>query len=290
MTYAATEISTSLAKQTFLFVFAGPLNTYRWTNQPLTLTATIDATDYDFKHPRGGISIGNDPVESPDAGRTGIEIVVSPLNPIIRAHRSFPPPGNIELTIYRQNELDGEAFQIWKGTVVETPIVHEVSEQGESLSYGIIRCQHIAELIAGSEGLTEKWAPTCPFMTYHFPCPAQLNNHTTAVAVSAIDTDNFTVTVTGITQIDGWFNAGVLQAPNGDMRFILEHVGGVLTLQQNFASTTLKVGDAAVLIDGDDHLYATCRDKFGTETGNGAAFGGNHLQANRNPHEIGRLQ
>lgn len=290
MTYAATEISEYLAKQTLFFEFVGSLATHRWTNQPLTLTATIDSVEHDFQHPRGGIAIGNEPTESPDAARSGIEILVSPLNPIIRAHRSFPPPGNTDLTIYRQNELDGEVFQVWKGVVIETPIVHEVSETGESRSFGIIRCQHIAELISGSEGLTEKWAPACPFMTYHFPCPAQINNHTTEVTVTDIDTENFTVEVSGITQIDQWFRSGVFQSPNGDMRFILDHTGDVLTLLQNFSSTTLKVGDNATLIDGDDHLYQTCRDKFGTETGNGAAFGGNHLQANRNPHEVGRLQ
>lgn len=290
MTHATTEVSEYLAKQTFLFEFAAPNNTYRWTSAPKTVTATIDSADYDFSHPRGGISIGNDPLESPDAGRTGIDIVVSPLNPIVRAHRGFPPPGNIEATIYRQNEIGGEVFLVWKGVVVETPINHEVDESGEAKSFGIIRCQHIVELISGSEGLSEKWAPTCPFMTYHFPCPAQLTNHTTAVTVTAINTEEFTVEVSGITQINGWFTAGVFQAPNGDLRFILDHTGNTLTLQQNFPSTTLKVGDGAVLVDGDDHLYQTCRDKFGAETGNGAAFGGNHLQANRNPHEIGRLQ
>lgn len=279
-TYDTNELSESDAQQTFLYRFVGPLATYHWTNAPAAVTASIDSVDIAFFHPRGGIS-HNDPTESPDAGRSGLEAIVAHTNPIIRAHREFPPPGDIDLTVWRQNEVSGEVFQIWSGVVVETPI------EG---SIGTIKCQHIIELVAGSEGLSEKWAPTCPFMTYQFPCPAQIANHSTTVTVTSIDTENFTVTVTGIVQADGWFKAGVFAVGNGDKRFILDHTGGMLTLLQNFPASSLRVGDTATLIDGDDHLYETCAVKFGAETGNGDAFGGNHIQANHNPHAIGRLQ
>lgn len=292
MTYASVEQSEYTSKQTYLYLITGSGFSYFYTNAPKTITATIDGTVYDFVHPRGGIShkgSGADqpggpdpgPTESPDAGRTGVSIFVSHLNPIIRRHRSFPPPGDTEITIYRQNETGGTPYQIWSGVLVETPI------QG---STGILRCQHIAELVSGSEGLSETFGPTCPYMTYNFPCPAPAASYRQAVVVSDIDTEDMTVTVTGITQIDGWFEAGVFEAINGDKRFILTHIGGVLTLQQNFPSTTLKIGDDATLLAGDDRLFQTCRDKFGADTGSGAAFGGNNLQANKNPHEIGRVQ
>lgn len=280
MTYAIVEVSEYDAEQTFFYEFVTPFGTYRWTNAPFTIDVTIVTVSTRFLHPRGGIS-HNDPTMSPQADRGNLEITVSHRNPIIRAHREFPPPGDTTVTVWRQNEVSGDVFEIWSGVVIETPIVGSI---------GTIRCQHWAAVVAGSEGLSEKWAPTCPFMTYHFPCPAQVVNHSTAVVVSDIDTENFTVTVTGITQIDGWFNAGVFSVANGDKRFILDHTGGVLTLLQNFPASSLKVGDSATLIDGDDHLYQTCRDKFGGETNNGAAFGGNHLQANRNVHAIGRIE
>lgn len=278
-TYATNETSEHDAQQTFLYRFVGPIASYFWTNGPTAVTATIDSVATPFYHPRGGISHDN-PTESPDAGRSGLEISVSHRNPIIRAHREFPPPGDIDVTVWRQNEVDGEVFQIWSGVVVETPI---------NDSTGIIRCQHVAELVSGSEGLNEKWAPTCPFMTYQFPCPAQIANHSTSITVTDIDTENFTVEVTGITQVDGWFRAGVFSCGNGDKRFILDHTGDVLTLIQNFPASSLRVGDTATLIDGDDHLHETCAVKFGAETGNGAAFGGNHIQSNKNVHQIGRI-
>lgn len=280
-TYDANEISEHDAAQTFLYRFAGPLVTYHWTNAPMSVVATIDTVPTTFYHPRGGIAIANDPTESPDAGRSGLDIHVAHHNPIIRAHREFPPPGDIDVTVWRQNEVGGVVEYQWGGVVVETPIDGSV---------GIIRCQHVAELVSGSEGLNEKWAPACPFMTYQHPCPALLANHSTVVTVIDIDAENFTVEVSGISQVDQWFRAGVFACANGDKRFILDHTGDVLTLIQNFPLSSLRIGDTATLIDGDDHLFETCSVKFGAETGNGAAFGGNHIQANQNPHTIGRLQ
>lgn len=279
MSYPSIEVSEYDASQTFLYQFSTPSGPYQWTNAPLPIPVVIDGVTLTFRHPRGGIS-HNDPTMSTQADRGNLEIYVSHRNPIIRAHREFPPPGDTSVTVWRQNEVGGDAQAIWSGVVVETPIVG---------STGTIRCQHVAALVAGSEGLNEKWAPTCPFMTYSFPCPAQIANHSTSVVVVAIDTENFTVQVTGITQIDQWFNAGVFAVANGDKRMILDHTGDMLTLLQNFPISSLRVGDSAILIDGDDHLYQTCRDKFGSETGDGAAFGGNHLQANQNPHAIGRI-
>lgn len=279
-TYDQNELSEYDAAQTFLYRFVSPLMSYYWTNAPLAVTATIDGVPTTFYHPRGGIAPASDPLESPDAGRSGLDIHVSHLNPIIRAHREFPPPGDIDVTVWRQNEVGGTVQYVWGGTVVETPI---------DGSLGTIKCQHVAELVSGSEGLNEKWAPTCPFMTYQHPCPAQIGLHSTTVTVTAIDTANFTVEVSGITQPDDWFRAGVFACGNGDKRFILDHTGDVLTLLQNFPVSSLKEGDSATLIDGDDHLYETCSTKFGAETGNGAAFGGNHIQGNRNVHQIGRV-
>jgi hypothetical protein len=290
MSYATIEQSENLSEQTYLYLISLPDRTLSYTNAPLAVVATIDVTDYVFVHPRGGIwhgSSGSDldkdpgPTESPDAGRTGIDIRVSHLNPIVRAHRSFPPPGNTDVAVYRQNEIDGDPYLVWSGVIVETPI------QG---STGILRCQHIIELVAGSEGLSETHGPTCPYMTYSFPCPVSANDFRQAITITDIDLDNFTITVSGIVQPDAWFTAGIFEAANGDKRFILDHSGTVLTLQQNFPATTLKIGDDASILAGDDHLFSTCQFKFGAQTGNGAAFGGNNLQANKNPHQVGRIQ
>lgn len=301
MSYDSIERSESSAEQVYLYLIEGPEFLLTYTNVPLTITATVDGTAYDFKHPIGGIWHGstgasvdesdrkNDPgpTESPDAGRTGVDIHVSHLNPIVRKHRAFPPPGDTEVGIYRLNEVGGTPQPVHVGYVItETPIVG---------STGILRCQHIAELVAGSEGLTENFGPTCGFMFTVFPCPVTVAQATDSnLTVTAIDTEDLQVEVSGSVRIAGKYKPGVLIAPNGDMRSILADTipvtNHLLTLQQNFPSSTLRVGDTVSIVRGCDRLFTTCRDEWGSFTGSGAACGCNNQQANKNPHQIGRLQ
>ena len=287
--------------QTYLYIIQMPERTVAYTNAPITITATVDGTEYDFEHPRGGIWHGSEgagvsdddrkedpgPTQSPDAGRSGIDIHVAHTNPIVRAHRSFPPPGNTAVDIYRQNAIGGTPQPELLGYVlVECPI---------DGSTGILRCHHITELVAGSEGLSETHGPTCPYMFGHFPCPVPLASATdNDLVVEAIDTEGFTVTVSGSIRIAGKYKAGVLIAPNDDKRFVLDDtVTGsdhILTILQNFPSSTLRVGDVVSVIRGCDRLVQTCLNEWGGFTGSGAAFGGNSLQANKNPHQVGRIQ
>lgn len=283
--YSTVEVTENSSNQTFLYWLEGPDFEYKWTNAPLDVAATIDTVDHTFVHPRGGISHGGS-IESPDSGRTGRDIRVSHKNPIIRRHRAFPPPGDTDVTIFRQNEINGETYRIWAGILVETPI------EGR---HAFLRCQHVYELISGSEGLTETFGATCPYMLGFNPCPVSLPAITDhGLLVTSVDPDNLKVTVSGSVRIAGKYTVGVLVAPNGDKRMILADAipagDHVFTLQQNFPSTTLKVGDEVDVILGCNKLQLTCRDEFGFWTGNGAAFGGNNLQSNKNPHEIGRLE
>jgi hypothetical protein len=292
MTYPTIEQSESTAKQTYLFFFTLPDSILTYTNAPSVINAAVNGADYAFIHPRGGISFNDDnsTTESPDAGRTGCEIKVSRFNPIIRKHRAFPPPGNSEVTIFRQNEIDGDIYQVWSGIIVETPINENQSEE-----FGVIRCQHIAEMVSGSEGLVEDFGPSCDYMHTVFPCPVPIAAATDSnLTVEDIDTENFTVTLSGSIHIAGKYKSGVLNATNGDRRLVLDDVldgsDHVLTITQNFPAATLRVGDVVSVIRGCDRLPQTCRDEWGAFTGNGAAHSANNLQANKNPHQIGRLQ
>jgi hypothetical protein len=97
------------------------------------------------------------------------------------------------------------------------------------------------------------------------------------------------LTVTGIVEIDGWYKGGTVQASNGDFRFIVEHIGDVLTLDNPFPAETVADADTVDIFPGDDRRFSTCVNKFGDETGDGAAFGGNPIMPNVNPHQYGRM-
>jgi hypothetical protein len=285
MAYGDIEISESSSKQSYLYLLTGPDFAYSFTNAQKTITATIDGTEYDFSHPLGGIS-HTEFAESADAGRTSTTLTVTIANSLFRKHKEFPPHGNTTLVIYRQNEIDGTPYQIWSGTVLSPHI------DGVEASF---ECLTDQDLMMRAEGLNDTFQALCNWFLFHFPCPVIKANWRVGVAVESIDTENFQVVVSGAgSYIAGYFKAGTLETANGDKRTIIDDTlsgsDHVLTLQQNFPSTTLIVGNSADAYPGCDRAFTTCRDKFGAETGNGAAFGGNNIQANVNPHEIGRLQ
>lgn len=285
MSYESIEQSEFSARQTFLYLLDGPDFQLAFTNAQKTIEAEIDGTAYEFKHPFGGIT-HTEFAESQDAGRTSTTLTVSLANTLYRRHKEFPPHGNTTLVIYRQNEVGGDPYRIWSGTVW-SPLVDGVEVHFE--------CLTDQETMARAEGLNDTFQALCNWFLFNYPCPVNRANWKVVVTVGEIDTENFTVTVSGADdKIADWFKAGYFEAPNGDKRTILaDTVDGtdhIFTLQQNFPSTTLRVGDSADAYPGCDRAYTTCRDKFGSETGSGAAFGGNNIQANVNPHEIGRLQ
>lgn len=283
--YDDIEVSESSAKQTHLYKIDGVNFSLYFTDAQKTITATIDGVSYDFKHPLGGIT-HTDFSDSQDPGRTATTLVVSLANTLYRKHKEFPPHGDTTLVIYRQNEIDGTPYQIWSGTVFSPHV------EGVEVSF---ECLTDFELMARSEGVRDSYQALCNWFLYEFPCPVNKANWRVVSSIVSLDTDNFTATISGAgAYVADHFTAGWLEAPNGDKRMIVkDEVSGsnhILTLQQNFPSTTLRAGDSADAYPGCDRAYTTCRDKFGAETGSGAAFGGNNIQANVNPHEIGRLQ
>jgi hypothetical protein len=283
LAYHLAEQSEYSAKQTFLYFIEGVNFELYFTNAQKSITATVDGVSYTFTHPLGGIT-HTEPIESQDSGRTGTTLIVSLANTLYRKHKEYPPHGNTTLVIYRQNDVGGTPYQVWSGTVF-SPLVDGVEVRFE--------CLTDFELMARAEGLNDTFQSTCNwFLGQH---PVNLANWKTVVTVSDVDTNNLQITVTGAgDKITGYFKPGFIEAPNGDKRTIVaDTLSGsdhILTLQQNFPSTSLKLNDSADAYAGCDRAYTTCRDKFGAETGNGDAFGGNNIQANVNPHEIGRLQ
>ena len=285
MSYGSIEISENASLETFLYLIQGVNFELYFTNAQKTISATIDGTDYEFKHPLGGIS-HTEAAESQDAGRTGTTLIVSLANTLYRKHKEYPPHGDTTLVIYRQNEIGGTPYQVWSGTVF-SPLVEGVEVRFE--------CLTDFELMARSEGVNDTFQALCNWFLFEYPCPVNRANWKVIVTVEDIDTENLTVTVSGASdKIADHFKPGYLEAPNGDKRTILADVvdgtNHVLTLQQNFPSTSLRIADSADAYPGCDRAYTTCRDKFGSETGSGAAFGGNNIQTNHNVHEIGRLQ
>ena len=86
------------------------------------------------------------------------------------------------------------------------------------------------------------------------------------------------LTVTGLTEEEGYYTGGFIAAPNQDKRSVLldETVGGDrrFTLNGGFSRFTLDEGFPADAYPGDDLTYATWANKFASVTNNGESWGG----------------
>lgn len=103
-------------------------------------------------------------------------------------------------------------------------------------------------------------------------------------AISA-DVSEPTITVSGLSQLNDYYRAGMIRLADRDMRTVdLALTSGgnkVLTLSRAFPSTSVQVGDTVEVFAGDDLTQETCSVKFGAATDSGAAWGGWKLTPNR---------
>lgn len=212
-----------------------------------------------------------------DITQANVRITVPFDNPFVELHGPFPPPNDTLVTIFKFYLDVTDPEEHWTG------VVRRVGHQGAQAT---LECATTLDLLQ-AEGNPENHGNLCNYFLGDGRCPVQMINWRVPVTATVISGN--TVTVTGITEIDGWFQGGTFQAPDGDWRHITAHVGDVLTLNSPFTSTSLAVDDGADIYAGCDRAFSTCINKFGDETGDGAAFGGNPIQANVNPHQLGRV-
>jgi uncharacterized phage protein (TIGR02218 family) len=217
------------------------------------------------------------PTITQDATKANVDITVPFDNPVVTLYGPFPPFNETQVYIYKFYAGITEPTLTWQGRLIR------VEFNG---SNGVLKCDTTLSGL-DTEGLPETHQNLCNNYLYDGRCPVQAASFRQPITVTLIDGND--VTVTGITQIDTWFRGGTFQAPNGDWRFITEHIGDVLTLDNPFPAETLAADDNTDIYAGCDRLYNTCVVKFGAETGDGAAFGGNPIVPHVNPHEYGRL-
>lgn len=184
-----------------------------------------------------------------------------------------PPPYPIILTIYEW--LGNTATPYYQGWIVRCPF---------KLDQSII-VPHLKTLwhFYERESLTDSLSPLSRYSIYDPRSGADVSALGVAVTVDTLNDQRDILTVTGITQIDGWFTGGFIEAPNLDKRTILDHTGSTLTLNGGFPQFTLSAGFNATIYPGDDLTYATWANKFQALTNNGETWGGWEYTPNVDP-------
>lgn len=158
------------------------------------------------------------------------------------------------LTIFKKEDATVGTF--WKGRLVSVkPDPAKVSLIFES-SFTYLR----------RTGLSAKFQRTCPHVHYGRGCNldkelfavAALVDSVTGVVVSCSEADALP---------DGHFTGGMIRSASGNLRFILNHVGPLLTM----ASTMpLAVSEAVDLFPGCDRSLTRCETMFSNLANNGS--------------------
>lgn len=194
-----------------------------------------------------------------------------------------PPPYPIILDIYEYDyELDS-AFHYYRGWVVRCPF---------KLDQSII-IPHLKTLwhFYEKEALSDSLGPLSRYNIYDPRANADVSSLKTSVTVTALNNERDILTVTGITQLDGYYTGGYVEAPDLNKRTILKDVtesgNRNLYLNGGFPRFTLDVGFTADIYPGDDLRYVTWANKFAAFTNNGEAWGGWEFTPNVDPAKRG---
>lgn len=257
-----------------------PRYLYKFVNGDLSFFYTNVGTDQSFGddvYLSDQVISHTSPERTQDVSKADVTITVPFDCPVLDLHSPFPAPKDTDVTIYKFYEGLTEPTQCFRGKVLRPRY---------NKSFAQILCQTKLSSL-DKEGLPETHANLCTKFLGDGRCPVNLENFRQGITVADIDRSVYTVT--GITQIDTWFRGGTIVAANGDVRYIVDHTGDVLTLDNPFPPETLAELDDADIYPGCDRAFATCVTKYGDETGDGAAHGGVTFIPNVNPHEQGRV-
>jgi hypothetical protein len=201
---------------------------------------------------------------------------------------SHPPPYATYLTIYEvlATEISGnsliatEVDPHWRGQIVRIA-------WKDSFRAVEITCRTRQDIHFSRETNEESLNPLCRFHLGDGRCPVNIEDFKENATVEAVSADisEPTITVSGLSQLDDYYRAGMIRLADRDMRTVdLALTSGgnkVLTLSRAFPSTSVQVGDSVDIFAGDDLTQETCSVKFAAATDSGAAWGGWKLTPNR---------
>lgn len=184
-----------------------------------TMTSADTAEDYNGETYEP-VVMGRDEVESKgEMTRENLTISFSLDNPTARkwflSSLDFP----LTVTVYSKDKATEITEVEWKGRLASvSPKKSEIEFTFESVFTSLRRM-----------GLRQRYQVTCPHTLYGRGC--KLDKEDFAISATVSNVVNAVVTVPGAAAYaDGHFTAGMFEDMNGNLRYILSHVGSTLTL------------------------------------------------------------
>lgn len=246
----------------------------RWTNQ--AEDQLLDGETYTYV-PAG---VRHTPPKfSGDAQSGEIDLTVHENNVLTTLFTLGPPPFRIRLLIYEYDRDTEIATPHYRGWIVRPSLSLDKS----TVSFHCKTVFHFYE----RESFTDSLSGLSRYSIFDERSGVDIESLRISITATDFNDLRDIVTVTGIAQADGYFNGGVIIAPDRDMRTVLKHItvgaDKQLTLSSAFNRFILDEGFTADLYPGDDLLYETWANKFAAVTNNGEYFGGWNRMPNVDP-------
>ncbi len=213
-------------------------------------------------------TIGRNEAESKnELSRANLEVSLDIDNPMARRWLRQVIDNVVTLTIFRKDLETSSVVVVWKGRLSSVkPDITAITLVFESIFTSLRRA-----------GLRKRYQRSCPHVLYGRGCSLNKADWATAGKMLALSADGLTVTVPEAASFpDGYFTAGMIEAPDGTLRFITNHIGQFLTLIRPVDS----LGEALInsgygvnyggfyggvsvnIYPGCDRTKETCKNKF----------------------------
>jgi uncharacterized phage protein (TIGR02218 family) len=238
---------------------------------------TVTSADEDQTH-NGEIytrmAIGRNEAQSKtELSKANLEVTVSIDNPMGRRWLKTSIDAAVGLTVFIKDAETSNVVVGWKGRLASVkPGEKSITLVFESVFTSLRR-----------PGLRQRYQRTCPHALYGPGCNASKEDFAVSGEVTGVSGSVVTMPIAA-TYPNGWFTAGIIEAPDGTMRFITNHSGSTLTLIRSLDSLSESFakqgygqgygfgygGLSVRIFPGCDRTTQTCKDKFDNLNNNGS--------------------
>jgi len=242
---------------------------YKFVEGSNVWTVTSSDADEDYNgETYVSTTIGRNEAESKnELSRANLEVSFDLDSPIARRWMREVIDSVVTLSIFSKDVETSSVMVVWKGRLSSVkPDVTSITLVFESIFTSLRRA-----------GLRKRYQRSCPHVLYGRGCRLNKDDWKTSGVVGGMSANGLIVSVgEAATFPDGYFTAGMIEAPDGTLRFITNHVGSTLTLirpvyslSEAFANSGYGYnygnfyGSVVVNIyPGCDRSKETCNDKF----------------------------
>lgn len=196
------------------------------------------------------MSIGGQRFSSEDQAEV-VEIRVPRTNPVGALFIGHPPATEVFVNLYKAHRGEESAAIGWFTGTIERVKFDEDTSQAV-----LVAATTMSKLSRGFPALMIQ--TQCNRVLYGDGCGANPGTSVDAVTVTTVDGETV-VSNDFALRLDQWFRGGKL-VKGSESRFIVDHVGGTITLISHLPG--LASLDVVSAYWGCDHLEPTCKTKF----------------------------